>query len=198
MECYACLGKNQRIYFLIGLDKPAGNMVKYEYEKQQHKGKNMSDEFIMFVLVPILLCPVGWISLKICEFYDNCPWQIPMIEWQTITQTQERTRWWHKQETQKPPTTWSKATLSQAARLSPRMPSRSAAISIRKQRSTYLTQRRGNVDLRFGDFILLFLWSVSNYWLRNDLRYAARPGRPKSLHSNRLGLFHKISVFSIE
>ena len=33
----------------------------------------MSDEFIMFVLVPILLLPVGWVSLKILGFYDNCP-----------------------------------------------------------------------------------------------------------------------------
>jgi len=36
-------------------------------------GEKMSDEFIMFVVVPILLCPVGWISLKILGFYDNCP-----------------------------------------------------------------------------------------------------------------------------
>jgi len=35
-------------------------------------GEKMSDEFVMFVVVPILLCPVGWISLKVLEFYDNC------------------------------------------------------------------------------------------------------------------------------
>ncbi len=31
----------------------------------------VSDEFMMFVVVPVLLLPVGWIVTKILKTYDN-------------------------------------------------------------------------------------------------------------------------------
>ena len=31
----------------------------------------LSDEFMMFVVVPILLAPVGWFATKILKTYDN-------------------------------------------------------------------------------------------------------------------------------
>ena len=32
---------------------------------------NVSDEFMMFVVVPALLLPVGWAVTKILKFYEN-------------------------------------------------------------------------------------------------------------------------------
>jgi len=58
-----------------------GGIVQGEMPYQPVRiGEKMSDEFVMFVVVPILLCPVGWISLKVLEFYDNCLW-LWMIIW---------------------------------------------------------------------------------------------------------------------
>jgi len=31
----------------------------------------LSDEFMMFIVVPALLLPVGWIVIKITKFYEN-------------------------------------------------------------------------------------------------------------------------------
>ena len=31
----------------------------------------VSDEFMMFVVVPVLLLPVGWVVTKILKTYDN-------------------------------------------------------------------------------------------------------------------------------
>ena len=31
----------------------------------------LSDEFMMFVVVPVLLLPVGWAVTKVTKFYEN-------------------------------------------------------------------------------------------------------------------------------
>ena len=31
----------------------------------------VSDEFMMFVVVPVLLLPVGWVVTKILNYYEN-------------------------------------------------------------------------------------------------------------------------------
>jgi len=32
---------------------------------------NVSDEFMMFVVVPVLMLPVGWVVSKILKTFDN-------------------------------------------------------------------------------------------------------------------------------
>ena len=32
---------------------------------------NVSDEFMMFVVVPVLMLPVGWVVTKILKTFDN-------------------------------------------------------------------------------------------------------------------------------
>ena len=32
---------------------------------------NVSDEFMMFVVVPALLLPVGWVVTKLLNYFDN-------------------------------------------------------------------------------------------------------------------------------
>jgi len=47
------------------------NIVYFSNKIERKVMFNVSDEFMMFVVVPALLLPVGWVVTKLLKTYEN-------------------------------------------------------------------------------------------------------------------------------